>query len=292
MPKPSGNPRCKCCDEVMEELLNMRQTFEKLFHRLNKEIVDLRREVTEGMGQMSSDKALKRESSCSPSAPSPLPTKFKQYNDSDSETECISLKKDKKASTSKKSVDANKEDPKDPVDIKNVANVSRPVLDFYSIQARVMPTQPFKTAQQFEDWNTIFTHDEDQCDQLRVELLQGHFDEPDKYIKHIWRSVFKNDAAENYSYRGNGRCKKRAIKNYIFTDIFRECFLQRFHHMDATFFMERTMRFFNYVHDQWRKKMRNQRGGNAKSKNEEPIDNDMATQDEQSFNGYEGSMFE
>lgn len=166
MPKPSGNPRCKCCDEVMEELLTMRQTFEKLFHRLTKQIVDLRREVTEGIGSMSSDKALKRESSCSPSAPSPPPTKFKQYNESDSETECISLKKDKKASVAKNSLAVTKEDSKDPVDIKNVEKVSRPVLDFYKIQARVMPTQPFKTAQQFEDWNAIFKQDEDQCDQL------------------------------------------------------------------------------------------------------------------------------
>ncbi|XP_054737514.1 uncharacterized protein LOC129243991 [Anastrepha obliqua] len=292
MPKPSGNPRCKCCDEVMEELLTMRQTFEKLFHRLTKQIVDLRREVTENMGNASSGKTLKRESSCSPSISTP-PPKFSRYNNSDSETECFKLKKAKKSSNSKNSQNASKEELKDPVEVKSVAKVSRPVLDFFNIQARVMPTQPFKTAQQFEDWNAIFKDDEDQCDQLRVELLQGLFDEPDKYIKHIWRSVFKNEAAENYSYRGNGRCKKRAIKNYIFTDIFRECFLQRFHHMDAVFFMERTMRFFNYVHDQWRKNMRNQRkrlGASAKTQNEELMDNDLTTQDEQSFNGYDGTM--
>ncbi|XP_011202194.1 uncharacterized protein LOC105225438 [Bactrocera dorsalis] len=294
MPRSSGNPRCKCCDEVMEELLTMRQSFEKLFHRLTKQIVDLRREVTEGLGSASSGTALKRESSCSPTISSP-PSKFKRYDNSESETECIKLKTDKKSSRSK-NLQRNKDELKDPVEVKTVNKVSRPILDFFNIQAPVMPTQPFKTAQQFEDWNAIFKEDEDQCDQLRVELLQGHFDEPDKYIKHIWRSIFKNEAAECYSYRGNGRCKKRAIKNYIFTDIFRECFLQRFHHMDAVFFMERTMLFFNYVHNHMRKNLRNQQKRleitKANKQTEEPMENETTMPEEQSFNGYEGTMLQ
>ncbi|CAD7014039.1 unnamed protein product [Ceratitis capitata] len=294
MPRSTGNPRCKCCDEVMEELLTMRQTFEKLFHRLTKQIVDLRREVTDGMASNhNSGKSLKRESSLSPTLSSPA-SKFNRFDNSDSETECIKLKTDKKASTSR-NTHASVEELKDPVEVKSVSTkVSRPILDFYNLQAPVMPTQPFKTAQQFEDWNAIFKDDEDQCDQLRVELLQGHHDEPDKYIRHIWRSIFKNEAAENYSYKGMGRCKRPAIKNYIFTDIFRECFLQRFHHMDADFFMERTMMFFNYVHNQMKKNIRSQQKKLAKGsnkKNEETVDNNEITMSvDHSFGNYDGSM--
>ncbi|XP_067631363.1 uncharacterized protein [Eurosta solidaginis] len=284
----SSTARCKCCDEVTEEMLTMRQTFEKLFHKLTKQIVDLRREVSDGFAK---NKKSKRESSASPSRYSPPPTKLNRYNNSESETECYKLKADKKP-TVKKPV-PTKQEPIDHVEVKSMPKVSRPVLDFFNIQSRVIPTQPFKTADQFEDWNDILKCDEDQCDQLRVELLQGHFDEPDKYIKHIWRSIFKNEAAQCYSYRGNGRCKKRAIKSYIFTDIFRECFLQRFHHMDAAFFMEHTMRFFNYAHDHKRKTIRNEKkrqGNTDGTRNEEPVVDNDTTQDEQSYNGYEGSM--
>lgn len=75
---------------------------------------------------------------------------------------------------------------------------------------------------------------------------------------------------------------------------FVECFLQRFHHMDAVFFMERTMLFFNYVHNHMRKNLRNQQKRleitKANKQTEEPIDNETTIQEEQSFNGYEGSM--
>lgn len=101
--------------------------------------------------------------------------------------------------------------------------------------------------------------------------MQGSCKEPEKYILQTWRNIFHNDAAHRYSYRGTGR-EKRAIKDYIFTDIFKgkrgfrryihtivsnnllaEIFLQRFYHMDTEFFIDRTMRYFKYVRDQRRK---------------------------------------
>lgn len=50
--------------------------------------------------------------------------------------------------------------------------------------------------------------------------MQGNFKEPEKYVIQTWRNIFHNDAAHHYSYRGTGR-DKRAIKDYIFTDIFK-----------------------------------------------------------------------
>ncbi|XP_011202193.2 uncharacterized protein LOC105225437 [Bactrocera dorsalis] len=251
----SDTPRCNCCDDVMEEILSMRISFEKLFHRLRKEIVGLRREVidvlvgnSETKDSLPSDEALKvlesDKAQCSKKS-----TYTVDISISDTETESLQSKKLKKCTDSKAKTKKNEVERVEPG---LMVATARPVLDFFNIQARVMPTQPFRDAQQFEDWNILLRNDEDQRDQLRVELMQGNFKEPEKYVIQTWRNIFHNDAAHHYSYRGTGR-DKRAIKDYIFTDIFKEIFLQRFQHMDAEFFIERTMRFFKYVRDQRRK---------------------------------------
>ncbi|XP_011196354.2 uncharacterized protein LOC105221245 [Zeugodacus cucurbitae] len=257
----SDTARCNCCDEVMEELLSMRLSFEKLFYKLRKEIVGLKREVidvlvgsTESKNTLLFSETLNVQESdnakCSEKSTHTLDVSI-----SDTDTESLQSKKVKKSTDSEaKPNNTNLER----VEPGLIVATARPVLDFFNIQARVMPTQPFRDAQQFEDWNILLRNDEDQRDQLRVELMQGNFKEPEKYVIQTWRNIFHNDAAHHYSYRGTGR-DKRAIKDYIFTDIFKEIFLQRFHHMDAEFFIERTMRFFKYVRDQRRKAALKQR---------------------------------
>lgn len=257
----SETSRCNCCDEVMEEIVSMRLSFEKLFYRLRKEIVGLRREVidvlvgnTETRDSLHSGESLNvlelDKAKCSEKS-----THTVDISIGETEFESLQSKKVKKCNDSK--AQPNKSE-LERVESGLIVAAARPVLDFFNIQARVMPTQPFRDAQQFEDWNILLRNDEDQRDQLRVELMQGNFKEPEKYIIQTWRNIFHNDAAHHYSYRGTGR-DKRAIKDYIFTDVFKEIFLQRFQHMDADFFIERTMRFFKYVRDQRRKAALKQR---------------------------------
>ncbi|XP_017487104.1 PREDICTED: uncharacterized protein LOC108375485 [Rhagoletis zephyria] len=252
--------RCNCCNEVMDELLTMRQCFEKLFHRLRKEIVGLRREVIEALESKWEPKVIPSSSESSkvvkPSSDRQATDGHEtiheiELNNSGTDNESVKSKKVKKSGTSKPETNQCQKESVGPNVSYSVAN-PRPVLDFFSIQARVLPTQPFREAQQFEDWNILLRNDEDQRDQLRVELMQGSCKEPEKYILQTWRNIFHNDAAHHYSYRGTGR-DKRAIKDYIFTDIFKEIFLQRFYHMDTEFFIDRTMRYFKYVRDQRRK---------------------------------------
>ncbi|CAD7014044.1 uncharacterized protein LOC101459902 [Ceratitis capitata] len=264
MSTTSSPPRCNCCDEVMEELLSMRLSFEKLFYRIRKEIVGLRREVVD---VLVGSTETKDSHTTSVSFEVLDVNKSRSHNDKsepairidNNESDNVESVKTKKA----KSSDApqakdNFIKEKERVEPGLIVATPRPVLDFFNLQARVMPTQPFREAQQFEDWNILLRNDEDQRDQLRVELMQSNFKEPEKYIIQTWRNIFHNDAAQHYSFRGTGR-NKRAIKDYIFTDIFKEVFLQRFQHMDTEFFIERTMRFFKYVRDQRRKAALKQR---------------------------------
>ncbi|XP_054737516.1 uncharacterized protein LOC129243992 [Anastrepha obliqua] len=267
MSEASNITRCNCCNEVMEELLSMRICFEKLFHRLKKEILGLRREVIGALESKSplkvthepkaASKVLKSALQDPAAVPSEEAVPTIDLNISDTDNESVKSKKIKKSAATKSSTNPRKIERVGP-DVSYVASTARPVLDFYNIQARVMPTQQFRDAQQFEDWNILLRNDEDQRDQLRVELMQGNYKEPEKYITQTWRNIFHNDAAHHYSYRGTGR-DKRAIKDYIFTDIFKEIFLQRFYHMDVEFFIDRTMRFFKYVRDQRRKAALKQR---------------------------------
>lgn len=203
----------------------MRLSFEKLFYRLRKEIVGLKREVIDVLVSNSETKVSSPSSETLKVLESDMAkcseksTHTVDISISDTETESLQSKKvkkytDSKARTNKSDVEMERVEPG------LIVATARPVLDFFNIQARVMPTQPFRDAQQFEDWNILLRNDEDQRDQLRVELMQGNFKEPEKYVIQTWRNIFHNDAAHHYSYRGTGR-DKRAIKDYIFTDIFK-----------------------------------------------------------------------
>uniref|UniRef100_A0A0K8WL48 Uncharacterized protein n=1 Tax=Bactrocera latifrons TaxID=174628 RepID=A0A0K8WL48_BACLA len=165
----SETPRCNCCDDVMEEILSMRISFEKLFYRLRKEIVGLRREVidvlvgnSETKDSLPSDETLKvlqsNKAQCSEKS-----TYTVDISISDTETESLQSKKLKKCTDSKAKTKKNEVERVEPG---LMVTTARPVLDFFNIQARVMPTQPFRDAQQFEDWNILLRNDEDQRDQL------------------------------------------------------------------------------------------------------------------------------
>lgn len=166
--------RCNCCNEVMDELLTMRQCFEKLFHRLRKEIVGLRREVVEALESRWEPKVTQfppesskgvKSSSNEQAAGGQETIQTIELNLSDTDNESVKSKKVKKSGPSKSKTNQSQKESVGPNVSYSVAK-PRPVLDFFSIQARVLPTQPFRDAQQFEDWNILLRNDEDQRDQL------------------------------------------------------------------------------------------------------------------------------
>lgn len=147
----------------------MRLSFEKLFYRLRKEIVGLRREVidvlvgnTETRDSLHSGESLNvlelDKAKCSEKS-----THTVDISIGETEFESLQSKKVKKCNDSK--AQPNKSE-LERVESGLIVAAARPVLDFFNIQARVMPTQPFRDAQQFEDWNILLRNDEDQRDQL------------------------------------------------------------------------------------------------------------------------------
>ncbi|CAD7014042.1 unnamed protein product [Ceratitis capitata] len=278
MSKSTKTPRCECCDEVMDELLTIRQTFEKMFHKLTKQIIELRREVTDAMINKTQEKPPTSERYSSSPNPTEPPTKVPRINRDESITKNLALKINKNTKIPKNVPDNTDSEPKASERVPQINQLERPLLQLYNIQARVLPTHPFDTAQQFEDWHAKLSADKGMCDKLRAELLQGHLIEPELHIRTIWRRIFKNEAADCYAYRGNGRSKKRPIKSYLFTKIFQECFLQRFRGMDDVFFIERTMRFFHNVHGQMRKSLRDKQ--KLRDVNEPRVQNEALTDDE------------
>ncbi|XP_067631359.1 uncharacterized protein [Eurosta solidaginis] len=258
MADPSSAKRCKCCLEVMDELITMRLSFDKL----RKEIIGLRRDVGEVLENKSNQNTLSKPTNTSPN-PSVESTNHEETNDFYVEPLytsdfCLSDTEEKTKKNRIKKPRQEKAKKKEKSEEINCAGTVRPVLDFFNLQARVMPTQPFRSPQQFEDWNILLRNDEDQRDQLRVELMQGNYNDPDKYIRQTWRNLFHKDAGYHFSYKHIGH-NKIAIRDFIFTDIFKEVFLQRFYNMDEDFFIERTKQFFKYVRDQRRKAIYRQR---------------------------------
>uniref|UniRef100_W8C333 DUF4806 domain-containing protein n=2 Tax=Ceratitis capitata TaxID=7213 RepID=W8C333_CERCA len=258
--------------------------------KLTKEITDLQQEVTDAMSNTTRGKAQITEENSS-SVPTEPPTKVKCCNVDKIEYKSVKSKGNKNSRIPKFGPDNTESGEKEPNRIKQVNLIERPLLKLHNIQARVMPTHPFETAQQFEDWHDILKENKELCEKLKEELIQGCPVEPHKYIRNVWRSIFKNEAADCYSYTAKGRSKRRAIKKYLFTNIFQESFLKRFPGMDDIFFIDNTMRFFIYEHNVMSKSLRNkqklQTGTEPRVQNEAFTDDEM---EEQIFHDDEDSI--